>query len=86
MPLSGNIAHAILQFFFPAALLAQYSRQCRDALNQRRAQQNENGKKYCRQKKNNGAAERAEPGGEALCSGNRIKEMNQHNLLKNNET
>lgn len=41
-------------------------------------------KEYCRQK-NNGAEERMEPGGETVCSGNRIIEKNQHNLLKNSE-
>lgn len=81
-------AHMALHHYFLIfpVLHTQYSRQCRDALSRRHAQQNENGKEYCRQKKNNGAEGRAEPGGEALCSGSRIMEQNQHNSLKNNET
>lgn len=58
-----HIWHHMTILVFPV-LHVQYSRQCRDALAQRHAQQNENGKKYCRQKKNNRVEGRAEPGRE----------------------
>ncbi len=77
--LAVALSHSICTYgtaslFSLPVLHTQYSRQCREALSQRDAQQNENGKEYCRQKKNNGAEGRAEPGGEALCSGSRIME------------
>lgn len=49
--------------FSLCVLHTQNDRQFRDALSQRDAQQNENGKEYCRQK-NNGAEGRVEPGAE----------------------
>lgn len=72
------LSHSIYTYgtaalFSLCVLHTQNGRQFRDALSQRDAQQNENGKEYCRQK-NNGAEGRVEPGGEALCSGSRIME------------
>lgn len=52
--LAAALSHSICTYgtaslFSLPVLHTQYSRQCRDALSQRDAQQNENGKEYCRQ-------------------------------------
>lgn len=47
-------AHMALFRYFLCLFHVQYSRQRRAALSQRDAQQNENGREYCRQTQNNG--------------------------------